>query len=192
VALVRIALVRCIAFVLGFSAVFVVLGASATAVGAFLNQRLAFFTTIAGAIVILFGLHLTGLVPIKALYREERVQLGSRPTGVFGSFLVGCAFAFGWSPCVGPILMSIVALASTQEKVLSGVALLACYSLGLGLPFIAAGVAVNSFLRLFERVKRCFRVIEISTGVLLILVGAAIIAGWFGVLSRYFALSLGG
>jgi len=191
-ALARAVLARSIAFVLGFSAVFIALGASATAVGAFLNQHLTLFTWIAGAIVIILGLHLAGLVPIKALYREKRLQVTSKPSGLVGSFLVGFAFAFGWTPCVGPILMSILALASTQEKVLTGVALLGVYSLGLGLPFIAAGIAINSFLRLFDRVKRSFRVIEICTGALLILVGVAIIAGWFGVLSRYLTLSPGG
>jgi len=191
-ALARIVLVRSIAFVLGFSVVFVALGASATAAGAFLTAHLGIFTRIAGAVVILFGLHLTGLIPIKALYREKRFRVSDRPASLAGSFLVGLAFAFGWTPCVGPILMSILALAGTQGKVLTGVMLLAVYSLGLGLPFIATGVAMNSALRVFERVKRSFRAIEVATGALLVLVGVAIITGGLSVVSRYFTLSLGG
>jgi len=182
---------RAAAFVLGFSTVFVAMGASATALGAFLTAHLGLFSKIAGALVIIFGLHLLGLIPIKALYREKRFNLSARPASMVGSFLVGLAFAFGWTPCVGPILMSILALASTQESVLRGVGLLAVYSLGLGLPFIAAGLAVNSFLRLFQRVKGSFRVIEMVTGSLLVLVGVAIIGGWFDAASRYLA-SLGG
>jgi len=191
-ALARAVAARSAAFVLGFSLIFVALGASATALGSFLTAHLGAFSKIAGALVILFGLHLTGLLPIKALYRERRFQVSRRPAGLVGAFAVGLAFAFGWTPCVGPILGSILALASTQDSTLTGMALLAVYSLGLGLPFVAAGIAINSFLRVFERVKRSFRVIEIATGAILILVGVAIIAGWFDVLSRYLTLSVGG
>jgi len=190
-ALARRVALRSIVFVLGFSTVFIALGASATAVGAFLSEYLGIFAKIAGAVVIILGLHLTGLLPIKALYRERRFATG-RPVGLLGAFVIGLAFAFGWTPCVGPILGSILALASTQGSVIKGVALLAVYSLGLGLPFIAAGIAVNSFLGLFNRVKRSFRVIEIVTGVLLILVGVLILTGGFERLSRYLTISLGG
>jgi len=189
--LARIVAIRSVVFVLGFSTVFIALGASATAVGGFLTDHLDVFAKIAGAVVILFGLHLIGVIPIKALYREKRFQVTARPAGLAGSFVVGVAFGFGWTPCVGPILGSILALASTQDQVLTGVALLAAYSLGLGLPFIAAGVAINSFLGLFQRVKRSFRVIEIVTGVLLILVGVLIIIGGLDRLSPYFTFSQG-
>jgi cytochrome c-type biogenesis protein len=184
-ALVRAVAARSLAFVLGFSLVFVALGASATALGSFLTAHLGLFSKIAGVVVILFGLHLTGLLPIKALYREKRFRASDQPVGLMGAFVVGLAFAFGWTPCVGPILGSILALASTQESVLTGVALLGVYSLGLGLPFIAAGIAIHSFLRAFERVKRSLRVIEVATGVILIAVGVAIVGGWFDVLSRH-------
>ncbi|HUT73589.1 MAG TPA: cytochrome c biogenesis protein CcdA [Armatimonadota bacterium] len=177
--LARAVTVRAVAFVLGFSTVFVALGASATALGGFLGAHLPILAKIAGGLVILFGLHLTGLVPIKALYRERRVQVTGKPVGLAGAFVVGLAFAFGWTPCVGPILASILALAGTRESVASGVALLGVYSLGLGLPFIAAGVAVNWFLALSNRVKRWARAIEVGTGVLLIVVGVLIMTGGF-------------
>jgi len=184
-ALARVVAIRSVVFVLGFSTVFVALGASATVVGAFLERHLDLFAKIAGGVVILFGLHLTGLIRIKALYREKRFSVSNKPVGLAGAFVVGLAFAFGWTPCVGPILGSILLLAGTQESVLSGVALLAVYSLGLGLPFIAAGVAINSFLGLFQRVKKSFRVIEIATGALLIAVGVLIMTGGFSRLSGY-------
>lgn len=190
-ALARMVAVRAVAFVLGFSAVFVALGATATALGGFLTAHLDFFAKIAGALVILFGLHLTGLVPIKALYRERRVQVGTRPMSLLGAFVIGVAFAIGWTPCVGPILGSILALAATQQSIGNGVALLAVYSLGLGLPFIAAGVAINSLLGLFKRVKRWARAIEIGTGGVLIIVGVIIMSGGFDQLGRYISL-LGG
>jgi cytochrome c-type biogenesis protein len=191
-ALARRVALRSIIFVLGFSAVFITLGASATAIGAFLSEHLNIFAKIAAALVIVLGLHLTSLLPIKALYREKRFAVAGRPGGLLGAFVVGLAFAFGWTPCVGPILGSILALASTQGSVIKGIALLAVYSLGLGLPFIAAGIAVNSFLGLFNRVKRSFRIIEIVTGGLLILVGALMLTGGFERLSRYLTISLGG
>ena len=191
-ALARVVTARAVAFVLGFSTVFVALGASATVIGSFLAEHLGLFTKIAGALVILLGLHLMRVIPIKALYRERRFRVGNRPAGLVGSYVVGFAFALGWTPCVGPILGAILALASTQGSVLTGVALLAAYSLGLGLPFIAAGIAINSFLRLFSRVKRSFRAVEVVTGLLLILVGAAIMGGWLNMLSRHLTLSLGG
>jgi cytochrome c-type biogenesis protein len=190
-ALARTLVLRSLAFVLGFSVIFVAMGASASALGSFLSAHLGLFSKIAGVVVIIFGLHLLGLIPIKALYREKRFALSARPSSMVGSFLVGLAFAFGWTPCVGPILMSILALASTQESVLRGIGLLAAYSLGLGLPFVAAGLAVNSFLRLLQRIKGSFRVIEMVTGSLLVAVGVAIIGGWLDVAARHLA-SLGG
>jgi len=187
-ALARVVAVRALVFVLGFSVVFVALGASATVVGAFLAEHLRLFAKLAGAAVILLGLHLTGLIPIRALYRERRLQMTSRPTGLAGAFVVGLAFAIGWTPCVGPILGAILALAGTQQSVISGVGLLAAYSLGLGLPFIAAGVAMNAFLGLFDRVRRWARGIEIGTGVLLVIVGVIIMTGGFDQLARYVSL----
>jgi cytochrome c-type biogenesis protein len=187
-ALARVVAVRALVFVLGFSVVFVALGASATVVGAFLAEHLRFFAKLAGAAVIFLGLHLTGLIPIRALYRERRLQMTSRPTGLAGAFVVGLAFAIGWTPCVGPILGAILALAGTQESAISGMGLLAAYSLGLGLPFIAAGVAMNAFLGLFDRVRRWARGIEIGAGVLLVIVGVIIMTGGFDQLARYVSL----
>jgi cytochrome c-type biogenesis protein len=174
-----------LAFVLGFSAVFVILGASATALGAFFLSKLSILSKIAGVLVIILGLHMLGVFRLTALYREKRFHTESKRVGVLGSFLVGVAFAFGWSPCIGPILGGILAYAGTRDTVGQGMLLLAVYSLGLGLPFIIAGLSMDAFFRLTGRFKKHFRAIEVTSGVLLITVGVliftnqlALISGW--------------
>lgn len=161
-------------FVLGFTVVFTALGASASAVGRLLAGHMGLISKLAGAVIVLFGLHTTGLLPIKWLYYEKRVSAAGVGPGYGGAFLMGLAFAFGWTPCIGPILAGILALAATQETVAQGMALLAVYSLGLGLPFIATGFAVNGFLAFFARYKRYIRWGEIAAGLLLIVVGVLI------------------
>lgn len=174
-------------FVLGFSAVFVAMGASATYIGHWFAENRPVLTRIAGAIIILFGLHTLGLTPIKWLNYEKRFQARSQPLGLAGSFVIGLAFAFGWSPCIGPILAAVLALAATQETVGQGVILLGVYSLGLGLPFIATGLAINRFLEVFGRVKRHMRAVEAAAGVLLIAVGLLVMTDRLQALARYFA-----
>src|SRR5437868_625908 len=137
----RKALVSSIAFVMGFSLVFISLGASATALGAYLMGRLPLLVKAGGVIIILFGLHMMGVLRISWLYAEKRVQTARKPAGFFGAMVVGIAFAFGWTPCIGPILAAILAVAAAQESVGQGVKLLAVYSLGLGVPFIATSLA---------------------------------------------------
>ena len=172
-------------FVLGFSAVFIALGASATALGALLLQKLSALRIAAGVLIILFGLHLTGIFRIPFLQYEKKVEIRQRPLTAAGVFLVGAAFAFGWTPCIGPILAGILALASTQETVPQGMLLLAAYSLGLGLPFLAASLGVQAFLRFFGRFKGYLRAVEIASGLLLLVVGALIMADRLTLLSRY-------
>jgi cytochrome c-type biogenesis protein len=162
-------------FILGFSVVFVALGASATFIGQFLVEKLSLFSKIAGVVVIVFGLHVMGVFRIPFLQYEKRFHARSRPLGLMGSFLVGLAFAFGWTPCIGPILGAILAFASTKETVAEGVYLLSAYSLGLGLPFFATGLAMNSFLSLSKGIKAHFRTVEIVSGILLVLVGILIL-----------------
>jgi cytochrome c-type biogenesis protein len=137
----RRVIVASLFLVLGFSVVFVSLGAAASAVGQFLLERLRLLSKIAGAVVILFGLHTMGVLRIDWLYSEKRVQVERKPTGAIGAFLVGLAFAFGWTPCIGPILAGILAIAATQDTIGKGVQLLAVYSLGLGVPFLLTAVA---------------------------------------------------
>lgn len=158
-------------FIFGFSFVFIALGASATAIGGILQTRLALISKIAGVVIVVFGLHLLGLFKIKAFYSEKRFHLRTKPLGLFGSFIIGLAFAFGWTPCIGPILAGILAFAATQEKVLHGVFLLSIYSAGLGIPFLLTGIAINRFFTAYDKIKHHFRKVEIISGILLIAVG---------------------
>ena len=174
-----------LAFVLGFSLVFVSLGASASAVGKLLLQRLTLFGKIAGAVIILFGLHTMGVLRLGWLYSEKRVQTKRKPTGPVGAVLVGIAFAFGWTPCIGPILAAILAVAAAQDTVTQGVRLLAVYSLGLGLPFLATALAIDQFFAAFARIRRHYHAIEVASGVLLVAIGVLILTNRFTVIAQY-------
>jgi cytochrome c-type biogenesis protein len=177
--------INSIFFILGFSVVFVALGASASFIGRFLLAQLALLSKIAGVIIIIFGLHMAGVFRIRALYSERRFQGQTSARGPIGAFLIGLAFAFGWTPCIGPILAGILAIASTKETVGQGVVLLGAYSLGLGLPFFLAGLGINTFLSLFDRIKRRFRFIEVVSGLFLVIVGVLIFFNFFAVFSQY-------
>ncbi|MEK7390433.1 MAG: cytochrome c biogenesis protein CcdA [Elusimicrobiota bacterium] len=161
-------------FVLGFSVIFTLLGATATTLGQELAEHAGLVSKIAGGVVVLFGLHMTGLMPIRWLYYQKRANTGAFKPGYVGSFFMGLAFAFGWTPCIGPILSGILALAATSETVAQGMILLFVYSLGLGLPFIATGFAVTKFMRFFSHYKKHIRRGEIAAGVLLIAIGLLI------------------
>jgi cytochrome c-type biogenesis protein len=161
-------------FVLGFSLVFTAMGASASAAGEFLLAHLPVVSKIAGAVIVVFGLHMTGAITIPLLYMHKRADTAGFQPGYAGSFLMGLAFACGWTPCIGPILSGILALAATRETVGQGMRLLFTYSMGLGLPFIITGFAVGGFLRFFARYKKYIRAGEIFSGVLLIAIGALI------------------
>ena len=176
-----------LSFVVGFSIVFVALGASATAVGKFLLAQRATFNIVAGIIVIVFGLHLTGLVKIPLLYREARLTTGEPRRGLAGAFLLGFAFAFGWTPCIGPILTAILALAAQRHTVFQGMFLLAIYSAGLAVPFLLTSVGLGQFLKLYGGFRKHLQTVEVGSGVLLIALGLLMATNKFTVISRYFS-----
>jgi cytochrome c-type biogenesis protein len=174
-----------VAFVLGFSVVFIALGASATAVGSFLVSQRTAFNIVAGIIIIIFGLHLTGLIKIPFLYRDKRLGTGAPRRGAPGSFLLGFAFAFGWTPCIGPILAGILAVAATRNTVFQGMFLLAVYSAGLAIPFLLTGLGLSQFLRFYGRFRKHLQAVEVASGVLLIAIGILMAFNKFTVLSGY-------
>ncbi|HEY4743974.1 MAG TPA: cytochrome c biogenesis protein CcdA [Desulfuromonadaceae bacterium] len=182
------AVLHSIAFICGFTLIFVLLGASATFLGSFLASHAVLIRKIGGILVILFGVHITGLVPIGFLMREKRVTIHHKPAGYIGSFLVGLAFAAGWTPCIGPILAAILMVAATSEKVYEGIVLLLLYSLGLGIPFLLSSLAMHQFLTFFNRFRRHIRIFEIITGLFLIVVGVLIYSNWLARLSGYSSL----
>jgi cytochrome c-type biogenesis protein len=173
-----------LAFVIGFSLVFVALGASATAIGKFLFARLPLFSKIAGAVLIVFGLHTMGVFRLTFLDAEKRVHSQRKPAGPLGAVLVGVAFAFGWTPCIGPILGGILAIAGSKNSVAEGVTLLAVYSLGLGIPFLLTSLAINQFFGAAKRIRRYYHGIELASGVLLIVIGVLIISGQLTIITR--------
>ena len=180
----RRAFVSSLWFVLGFSAVFIALGASATAVGELLLKKLSLLRVIAGLVIILLGLHLTGLFRIGWLQMEKKIEVRRRPLTALGALLVGAAFAFGWTPCIGPILAGILGLASTQETIGQGMLLLAAYSLGLGLPFLATSLGIEPFFRFLGRFRRYLRVVEVASGLLLVAVGLLMMTDRLSLLAR--------
>lgn len=185
--LMRRVLRNSLAFVAGFSLVFVILGATATWVGQFLRSHQATFNIIAGIIVVIFGLHLTGLVKIPLLYREARLDTGAPRRGLGGAFLVGFAFAFGWTPCIGPILGAILALAEQRQTVFQGMFLLAIYSAGLAIPFLLTSVGLTSFLKFYKGFRKHLQAVEVASGVLLIALGTLMAFNKLAIISRYFS-----
>ena len=169
--------IAALAFVAGFVALFVALGATASALSAVLIAHFDLLAKIAGVVIVLFGLHFIGIVRIPLLYREARLHLRRRPAGVVGAFLVGVAFAFGWTPCVGPVLAGILTVAASTESVGKGMGLLGAYGLGIGVPFLAAAAATGPFLRLAARLRSRLRAIEMVLGALLVITGIVIFAG---------------
>jgi cytochrome c-type biogenesis protein len=172
-------------FILGFSVVFIALGAVATGIGQFANEYHNVLAKLAGIVVIVFGLHLTGLLKIKALYADRRLHDVKGGSSAFGSFAVGFAFAFGWTPCIGPILATILVFAGAQETVFKGVLLLAIYSLGLAVPFLLTSLGVDRFLVFYGRFRRHLHTVEVISGVLLIAVGVLIFMNNLKLLSGY-------
>jgi cytochrome c-type biogenesis protein len=174
-------------FILGFSVVFIALGAVATGIGQFANQYHNLLAKAAGIVVIIFGLHLTGLLKIKALYADKRLHDVKGGSSALGSFAVGFAFAFGWTPCIGPILATILVFAGAQETVFKGVLLLAIYSAGLAVPFLLTSLGVDRFLGFYTRFRRHLHTVEVISGVLLIVVGVLIFMNNLKLLSGYLA-----
>ena len=156
----RLVLLHSGLFVAGFSAVFILLGASASFIGVFLSVYQDWLARIGGVIIIILGLHLAGIFKIKFLLRERRVQLADKPAGHVGTFAVGAAFGAGWTPCIGPVLGAILGLASTSDTIWQGMGLLAAYSFGLAIPFMVAALALDQFLKTFKRFRRFIPVLE--------------------------------
>jgi cytochrome c-type biogenesis protein len=175
----RIALLHALMFVGGFSLVFVLLGASATALGRALNYYQVWIQRVGGLLIIVFGLYCLGVFRLGMLQIERRVHLQDKPVGFLGSALVGMAFAAGWTPCIGPILGGILGLAATEGDVGRGMWLLAAYSAGLAVPFLIAAVAVESFLGWFQRFRRYLPWVMRVSGVLLVFVGVLMVSGEF-------------
>ena len=187
VGLTRRVAITSVAFVLGFSTVFVALGAAATLVGYYLQHYKRTLGMVGGVVIIILGLHTAGILPIKWLLYEKRADVKTRPLGLIGAYVVGLAFAFGWTPCIGPILGAILVYASQQETVAQGVLLLVAYSLGLGIPFILSGLAVNGFFAAFGRLRRHMRIVEYVAGALLVGVGLLLVTNRLTVLAVYFS-----
>jgi cytochrome c-type biogenesis protein len=163
-------------FVLGFSTVFVALGASASVFGSLIRAYSGPLSTIAGVVIIVMGLHFLGITPIALLHRQKRLEV-AKPVGLWGAYVIGLAFAFGWTPCIGPILAAILAVAASEQTVAKGAGLLAVYSLGLGIPFMIAAFAIEPFAAFLARFKSYLHRVEQAMGALLVLTGIAFLTG---------------
>jgi len=179
--------VTSLAFVLGFSTVFVALGAAATLVGELLQEHKRALGMVGGVVVIVLGLHTAGVLRLEWLLYEKRAEIRNRPLGLLGAYVVGLAFAFGWTPCIGPILGAILLYASQQETVGQGVVLLLAYSAGLGIPFVLSGLAINGFFAVFSRLRAHMRAVEYVSGALLVGVGLLLVTDRLTVLAQYFS-----
>jgi len=167
-----------ILFILGFSIIFVALGASATSIGNIIIKNQKILRIIGGTVIMIFGFHIVGLFKIKFLEYEKKIHIKTKPVlGWFGSLIVGMTFAIGWTPCIGPILGSILAFAATKKTLSEGILLLSGYSLGLGIPFLITGLAIDKILKLFTKMKKFIQLISISSGVLLIIIGILVLFG---------------
>jgi cytochrome c-type biogenesis protein len=179
----RRVVVASIFFVLGFTTVFVGLGAGASAFGQLIQTYKSQLSMVAGVIIILFGLHFLGLLRISLFYKEARYHTNVQGTSLAGAYLIGLAFAFGWTPCIGPVLATVLTLAANEASVTTGVKLLFVYSLGLGIPFILAAVAIRPFLSFMHRFRRHLGMVEKIMGLILVLTGVMFLTGslnWFG------------
>lgn len=179
----RRAAIHSLLFILGFMLVFMALGASATAIGQFMRSNQIWIRRVAGVVIVLFGLHIAGVINFRFLQREKRIHVQERPAGMAGSILVGFAFGAGWTPCIGPILGAILTMAGSTGQLETGVAMLAVYGAGLGVPFFLGSVGFNAFLTASERIRRWMRPIEVASGLVLVLVGALIFTNYFAVLA---------
>ncbi len=169
--------ITAVLFVLGFTTVFVSLGASASLIGRVLAEYLPILAKLAGVIIILMGAHFMGLLRIGFLNREVRYHHDARPAGLLGAYVIGLAFAFGWTPCIGPVLATILAIAAVEDRVAYGATLLAVYSLGIGLPFMVAALGVGPFLRFMKRFRAWMPAVERTMGALLVVTGILFLTG---------------
>jgi cytochrome c-type biogenesis protein len=181
----RTAVVHASLFVLGFSLIFIALGATATLLGQLLLTYRTWITRAGGVLIILLGLWMTGALRVDALQRERRVHLSDKPLGYLGTVLVGIAFGAGWTPCLGPTLGAILAIAGVQAELGRGIALLSAYSAGLAVPFLVAAFALERFFTFFERFRGRLGLVNRIAGVLLIVVGVLMLTGWFQTLAGW-------
>jgi len=183
----RITAAHSLFFILGFSIVFILMGITFAYLGSFFGIKRILLERIGGVLIILFGLHISGLFSIKALNLDKRLVYNRKKIGYLSSILIGMAFAVGWTPCVGPILSSILIYASTLESLPRAIVLLVFYSLGLGVPFFIASLAINQFLFIFNRFKAFMKFVPIVTGTFLVIIGVLLFTGQFSRLSGIFA-----
>jgi cytochrome c-type biogenesis protein len=183
--LLRKVMLNSIAFILGFSVVFVTLGAVATEVSQMLSRYRSTLAQVAGVVIILFGLHLTGVFKIKALYTDARLHNVKGSSTAWGAFVIGFAFAFGWTPCVGPVLTVILTFAAAQDSITKGILLLAIYSMGLAVPFLLTALLLERFLKFYSRFRAHMHAIEVASGALLIALGVLLVVGRFTLISNY-------
>lgn len=185
----RRVLLHAVAFVLGFSIVFVALGASFSAAGQFLLDYRDWIRRIGGVLIVVFGLYIAGVLRLALFGRTAQWQIREKPAGYLGSLAVGITFAIGWTPCVGPILGAILSLAGTAETVQRGIGLLVAYSAGLGVPFLISALALGAFLRFFRRYRPFIPVVERAAGALLVVVGVLVFTNYYVILNAW-AISL--
>jgi cytochrome c-type biogenesis protein len=174
-----------IAFVIGFSTVFIVMGATASALNKLVMDNMNWLSVVAGAVIIVFGLHYMGALRISFLNFEKRVHVERKPAGLIGAFVLGLAFAFGWTPCVGPILATILMVAAGGDSVWYGTSLLTAYAAGLGLPFLIAAFAAKPFMAFLGRFRKHMRKVELAIGTLLIVTGVLILSGKMNVIGNW-------
>ncbi len=185
--LMRRVMLQSVMFILGFSAVFISLGAAATSLGHLLTAYKTMLSHVAGVVIIIFGLHLTGIFRINALYADKRLHGVKGGTSPWGAFVIGFAFAFGWTPCVGPILSVILEFAGEQDTLLKGVGLLAIYSMGLAVPFLLTSLGIERFLVFYKRFQGYMHAVEVASGGLLIALGILLVMGRLNMISSYFS-----
>jgi cytochrome c-type biogenesis protein len=179
----RAALVHSLLFILGFTIIFMLLGAGATTIGLVVKQQRVWLARVGGLLIIVFGLYLVGVLNINAFMRERRVHLADKPMGYLGTVLVGIAFGAGWSPCIGPILGAILTYTASEADLQRGMVLLLSYSMGLAIPFIAAALAVDWFLTAFTKFRKYLGYVQKVAGVLLIAVGILMVTNYFTILA---------
>ena len=177
--------VAAVAFVLGFATVFIMLGATATAVSTLVAENISILSQVAGVIIVIFGLHYMGVFRIGFLNFEKRIHIENKPTSLIGAYILGLAFAFGWTPCVGPILATILMVAASGDDVMYGTSLLAVYAAGIGLPFLLAAFAVKPFMAFLGRFRKHMRKVELAIGSLLVVTGIAIFTGSLAEVSNW-------
>ncbi len=172
-------------FVVGFSSIFILLGASASFLGQFFRAYEVWITRVGGVVIVLLGMHLAGVFRMTPLLRERRLHLNDNPAGYLGTLGVGVAFGAGWTPCIGPALGAILTYGMAQDTMWAGVGLLTVYSLGLAIPFLLASIALDWFLQTFQKFRAWIPVVEKASGVLLILLGILLLTGQFTLLASW-------